>query len=479
MTVVALVSIAGFLALDLVTGLAAPRAAWPQFRGPGSLGVAEASRIPERWSTTENVAWAADVPGRGWSSPVVWGERVFVTTAISPGAFKEPSTGIYGNDYIAELRKQGLSPEEVSRRVRARDNESPDEVGAEVVWRLLCFDAITGARLWETEIHRARPIGGRHRKNTYASETPATDGRRLYVYVGNVGLFAYSLDGARLWKTSLEPTPIYLDFGTASSPIVADGRVVVLNDNQAESYLAAFDAATGAPVWRTARDFGRIMVRSSFSTPFLWHTGRRTEIVTQGPTAVVSYDLDGRELWRLRGVSQVGAPTPVASNALLVSSSGSPSENIRPLVAIRAGAAGDLTPVDGAPASTSIAWRQERGGSYITSPLLHGGRVYVLFDQGFFGATDLETGRAIYKVRIGEGGVAFSASPWIASGRIFCLSEDGDTYVIQPGDEYKLVAVNPLDEMSLATPAVTEDGLFVRTATKLYRIGRPSARGKA
>ncbi len=310
-TVMALVSIIGLSTVGLVTGLAAPPAAWPQFRGPGSLGVAETSRIPARWSPTENVAWVAEVPGRGWSSPVVWGDRVFVTTAISPGAFKEPSTGIYGNDDIAEWRKQGLSPEEVSRRVRARDNESPDEVGAEVVWRLLCFDAITGARLWETEIHRGRPVVGRHRKNTYASETPATNGRRLYVYVGNVGLFAYSLDGARLWKTSLERKPIYLDFGTASSPIVADGR----------------------------------------------------------------------------------------------------------------------------------------------------------------------TGRVIYKVRIGEGGVAFSASPWIAGDRIFCLSEDGDTYVIQPGDEYKLVAVKSLVEMSLATPAVTDDGLFVRTATKLYRIGRPSARG--
>jgi outer membrane protein assembly factor BamB len=463
------------LAIGLAHGDAAVPAAWPQFRGPDSLGVARTARVPERWSTTDNVAWVADVPGRGWSSPVVWGDRVFLTTAISPGAFKEPSTGIYGNDYIAELRQQGLPPEEVSRRVRARDNETPDEVGAEVVWRLLCYDARTGRLQWATDVHRGRPVGGRHRKNTYASETPATDGERVYVYVGNVGLFAYSLDGRRVWQTPLEPRPIYLDFGTASSPIVHAGRVFVLNDNQAESYLAAFDARSGAPVWRTGRDFGRILIRSSFSTPFLWKAPARVEIVTQGPTAVVSYDLDGRELWRLRGVSLVGAPTPVALDGLLVSSSGSPSENIRPLVAIRSGASGDLTTADGAPPSPSIAWRQERGGSYITSPLAFEGRVYVLFDQGFFGATDLASGRVLYKVRIGEGGVAFSASPWIANGRIYCLSEDGDTYVIQPGDEYKLIAVNPLGEMSLATPAIAGDALFVRTATKLYRIGAADA----
>jgi outer membrane protein assembly factor BamB len=445
--------------------------AWPQFRGPDSLGVADAARVPERWSPTENVAWAVDVPGRGWSSPVVWEDRVFVTSAVSPGTFKEPSTGIYGNDYIAELRKQGLSPEEVMRRVRARDTESPEEVGAEVEWRLYCFDARSGKRRWDALVHRGAPFGGRHRKNTYASETPATDGRRLYVYLGNVGLFAFSLDGQPLWKTNLDPQRIYLDFGTASSPIVHDGRVLVLNDNQERSYLAAFDAENGALVWKAPRDFGQAMVRSSFSTPFIWRTPQRTEIVTQGPTTLVSYDLQGRELWRIRNVSQVGAPTPVAAGDLLISSSGSPSENVRPLLAVRAGASGDITFEPGAPSTRSIAWSQERGGSYITSPLVYEGRVYVLFDQGFFGVTDLATGRQIYKVRVGQGGVAFSASPWASNGRIYCLSEDGDTYVFKAGDTQALLATNSLGEMTLATPALAAGGLFIRTSSKLYRIG--------
>jgi outer membrane protein assembly factor BamB len=462
----------------VLSGVASPLAAgpetvWPQFRGHDSLGVADGAGIPTRWSKTENVVWSIDVPGRGWSSPVVWNNRVFVTSAISPGAFKEPSTGIYGNDYIAELRRQGLPPDEVSRRVRARDNEGPEEVGADVEWRLYCFDARSGARRWDALIHRGRPFGGRHRKNTYASETPVTDGERVYVYLGNVGVFAWSMDGKPRWRTPIEPQPIYLDFGTASSPIVHEGRVIVLSDSQEKSVLAAYDAKTGRLRWSTPRDHGRAMVRSSFSTPFIWRAPGRTEIVTQGPTTVIAYDLGGRELWRVRNVSQVGAPTPVAAGGLLLSSSGSPSENIRPLVAIRPGARGAIDLAGGTSTDAAIAWSQERGGSYITSPLVYDGRVYVLFDQGFFGATDLATGRSIFKVRVGEGGVAFSASPWAVDGKIYCLSEDGDTYVFQAGDVPTLLATNPLDEMSLATPAIVKDALFIRTATKLYRVGRP------
>jgi outer membrane protein assembly factor BamB len=450
-------------------------ARWPQFRGPQSLGIADGATVPDRWSTTENVDWVVDVPGRGWSSPIVWDDKVFITTAVGGGAWKEPSTGIYGNDYIAELRKQGLSNAEVSRRVRARDNEVPDELKEDIEWRLSCYHAKTGRKLWDAALHKGKPFGGRHRKNTYASETPVVDGERVYVYLGNIGLFAYSLDGKKLWATPLDPHRIYLDFGTGSSPVVHDQRVLVLDDNQETSSIAAYDSKTGTRLWQTPREFKPPMVKSSFSTPFIWKSGTRTEIITLGPTALASYDLDGRELWRLRGTSQVGAPTPVAGGQLLIVGSGSPSENVRPLLAVKAGASGDITPPDGASTNEHVVWYQERGGPYITSPLAYDGRVYVLFDQGFFGASDLLTGRTLYKVRVGETPATFSASPIGINNRIYCLSEDGDMYVIQAGDDYKLIAKNSLDEMSLATPAVVSDALFIRTATKLYRIG---AKGK-
>jgi outer membrane protein assembly factor BamB len=401
---------------------------------------------------------------------VVWGRRVFVTSALSPGPFKEPSPGIYGNDYIAELRAQGLPMEEVMKRVRARDNEAPEEVRDEVEWRVFALDAETGKLDWQALVHKGKPVGGRHRKNTYASETPATDGERLFVYLGNIGVFAYSLDGRLLWSHRLEPRPIYLDFGTASSPVVHEGRVFVLNDNEADSYLLALDAASGKELWRAKRDFGEVPVRSGFSTPLLWRNARRAELVTLGPRAVVSYDLEGRELWRFAGTSALSAPTPVTAGELLLVGSGSPSENVRPLVAIRPGAAGDISLREAERSNAHVAWYQERGGPYITSPLVLGSRVYVLYDKGFFGAFDLASGRELYKVRFPEGTPTFSASPWAHGGQLFCLSEDGDTFVIEAGDAFKLVARNSIPEMSLATPALAHDSVFLRTATRLYRI---------
>ena len=218
--------------------------AWPQFRGPAGAGILDSAKLPTAWSATSNVAWSVEVKGRGWSSPVAWNNQVYVTSAISPGAFKAPSTGIFGNDYVAELAKQGLSEDEVVKKVVSRDIELTSESG-DIRYMVYAFDAATGKLRWEREAHKGAPFGGRHRKNTYASETPATDGERLYVYFGNVGLFAYSLDGKPLWNTRFDPQPMYLDFGTASSPVVHDGRVYVLHDNDGKSFAAAVDAKTG------------------------------------------------------------------------------------------------------------------------------------------------------------------------------------------------------------------------------------------
>src|SRR5688572_5099485 len=236
------------IALIVFVSLAAPaRAAgpseWPQFRGPGGAGVADQSSLPETWSTSENIAWAVEIPGRGWSSPIVWRDRVFITSAVSPGTFKAPSTGIFGNDYVAEVIK----------RVIARDIELTSETG-DVRYMVFALDARTGKVVWEREAQRAKPFGGRHRKNTYASETPVTDGERLYVsFGGNVGVFCYTMDGKLLWEHKWRPQPIYLDFGTASSPIVHQGRIYQLHDNDGESFLSALDAKTGKELWNVPR----------------------------------------------------------------------------------------------------------------------------------------------------------------------------------------------------------------------------------
>lgn len=432
-------------------------------------GIAPDSRVPERWTTTRNVRWKTEVPGQGWSSPIVWGDTVFMTSGISGRPFKQPTPGLYGNDYIAELRAQGLPPEEIMRRVRARDNEAPEE-SDEIRYMVYALDARTGAIRWAREAHRATPSGGRHRKNTYASETPFTDGERLYASFGqNVGLFCYSLDGTLLWKKQWPPQRIYLDFGTASSPVVHDGRVYLLHDNEDASFITALDAKTGEEIWRTPRP-QEGLPKSSWTTPFVWTHAGRTEIVTTGHGMILAYDLDGREIWRVTGMSMPTA-SPMAAGGLLYVGTGSQGDANRPFLAIRPGASGDITLKDGETSNAFIAWRHPRASGYTPSALVHGGRAYLIHDTGILTVLNAATGEQIYKVRVGGGGHTFSASPVAAGDRVFLVTEEGVTFVLQAGDGYQELARNDLGEMSLASPAIAGGSIYIRTASRLYRIG--------
>jgi len=275
-----------------------------------------------------------------------------------------------------------------------------------------------------------------------------------------------------LWEKRWEPRKIYLDFGTASSPVVDGGRVYVQNDNEESSFVAALDARTGRELWRTARDFGNARIKSAFSTPCVWRHRRGTEIVTLGAGMAISYDLEGKELWRLRGTSVLGAPTPIPGEDLVYVASGAQGEGVRPMFAVRAGAHGDISLAEGADHNEWVAWRLPLAGPYIPSPLLYRDRLFVLYDNGFFAAFDPRTGVQRYKARIDMDAHAFSGSPVAAGGKIYCSSEDGDVYVIDAGEQFKLLAKNTLSEMSLATPAVADGALFIRTMTKLWRIER-------
>jgi len=446
-----------------------PSETWPGFRGHDMNGVAATAKIPERWTTKENVKWSVPIAGHGWSSPIVWGDTVFVTSAISSKPFKQPTPGLYGNDYIADMQAQGLSDDEITKRVQARDNELTSEAD-EIRYMVYALDARTGKIKWQREAIKTRPFGGRHRKNTYASETPFTDGERLYAYFGlNVGLFVYSLDGTLLWKKQWEPHAIYLDFGTGSSPSVVDGRVYLLQDNEDQPSIVALDAKSGAELWRTPRAGGAFPLKSSWMTPFVWKNALRTEIITTGQGAVIAYDLRGKELWRAGRMSMPTA-SPFSANGLLYVGTGSQGDANRPFLAIRPGASGDITLKAGETSNEFIVWSHPRASGYTPSALVHDGRAYVVHDTGILTVLDAKTGRQIYRVRVGGGGQTFSASPIAAGNRVYLLTEEGTMFVLDSGPEYKEVARNDLGEMSLASPAVAGDAIYIRTESKLYKI---------
>ena len=432
----------------LASALAAARPAaandnWPHFRGPTlNASVADDPDLPETWSRTENVEWVADVPGLGWSSPVVWGQRVFLTTVTAAGEFEQPKPGLYAPD------------------------GRPDPVPLEHEWRVYCFDLETGAVLWERAVRRGRPDFPRHMKNTYASETPATDGERVYVRFGDLGLFAFDMEGEEVWRVLIPDRRTRSEWGSASSPVVYGDMVIILYDNEEESWLAALDKRTGAELWRTARD-----EVSTWATPYVWENELRTEIVTSGVNRIRSYGLDGRLLWELDGrMSWAAIATPFSSHGLVYVNSGYFRDEHRPAYAIRPGASGDITLAEGERSNEFVAWYQPRAGNYNTSPLIHGGVYYSLLDRGFFEAYDAVTGEQVYgrqRIRVGA---SFTSSPWAYNGKIFALSEQGDTYVIRAGREYELLGVNSLDEMAMASPAIVGDRLLIRTTSKLYSI---------
>jgi outer membrane protein assembly factor BamB len=458
-----------FATILLASALAsAQTASWPQFRGPDSNPVGNSTRLPDRWSKTQNVEWSVPIPGRGWSSPIVADGRVFLTTVVTDGPSKQPQTGTeYSNEYIAELLKQGLTEAQAVERVTERDFELPHQVMLHYV--LYCLDQKTGAVVWKKEFHSGRPPGGRHRKNSFASETPVTDGKLIYVYVSNLGLYAFDFKGKQVWTTMLETNPIYLNFGTGSSPVLHDNKILIISDNQKQQYIAVFDKRTGNRLWRTDRklgDAGEFGQRSGWATPYIWSHPARTEIVTIGPGSVISYDLSGKELWRLSGMSAVPVPSPFAYQGLLIVDGG----KSRGLFAIRPGASGDISLNEGQQVNEFVAWSVPRGGTYLPTPVGYDGGLYALSETGILARYDTKTGKLSYKVRLDNDAGYFTTSPWAYDGKIFCLSEEGKTFVVAAGDKYQLLHVNTLEEMAQATPAIVGDRLLIRTETRLYSI---------
>lgn len=434
---------------------------WPQFRGPAANPVAADRRLPERWSKTENIEWAAGIPGRAWSSPIVTGGKVFVTTVVTDGKSKVPQMGTdYSNEYVAELVKQGLSEAEIEKRVNERDFEMPNEVNLH--YFLYCLDLNSGKVAWKREFYAGRPPGGRHRKNSFASETPVTDGKRVYVYITNLGLYAFDLNGKPVWTTKMEAYPYIMEFGTGASPALLDDRLIIVNDNEKQQFIAAYDTATGRQVWQTLRKLGGTKPEdrhSGWATPYVWKHALRTEIVTIGPGEAVSYDTAGKELWRLKGTAAMPIPSPFAHDGLLYIDGGMG----RSIFAVKPGGQGEI-------GEDLLAWTAARAGTYLPTPVLYDGGLYVLTDKGILSRYDARTGKVSYKARLDPEAGFFTTSPWAYNGKIFCLNEEGRTYVVQAGEELKVLGRNDLHDMAQATPAIAGDRLLLRTEHTLYSI---------
>jgi outer membrane protein assembly factor BamB len=440
------------LAGDAGSARQAASANWPGFRGPAASGIADGQNLPDTWDPARrvNVRWKVPIPGLAHASPIVWGDRLYLTSAVSSQSGATFKPGLYGEGTASEDRS--------SHR-----------------WVVLAIDRRTGKTIWERTAYEGVPKQARHIKSTYNSSTPVTDGRIVVAFFGSQGLFAYNADGSLRWKHDVGrldvgayDLPEY-EWGTASSPIIFNDLVIVQADQQKGSFLLALRLDTGEVAWKTMRD-----ELPSWGTPTVYvsgRAGRAPELVTNGANFIRGYDpLTGRELWRLGGSSKITAPTPVFTDDFIVVASGRRDE--KPIFAIRPGARGDITLRAEQTSNASVAWSKRGRGPYMPTPLVYGDRVYVLGNDGIFDAYDLATGAEIYRERIPHLGSGFSASPVAADGKIVLSSEDGDMFVVAAGAKFRLTGTNAMGEPLMATPALAGGTMYVRGQHHLFAVGR-------
>ena len=421
---------------------------WPQFRGPGASGVVEGQPSAVTWNPEKslNTRWKTAIPGLGHSSPVVWGKKVFVTTAVTSGAKDETRYGLYGD--VAPVK------------------DDPKHA-----WKVYALDKETGKILWERTAYEGLPKVKRHPKSTHSDSTPVTDGKYLIALFGSHGLYAYDLNGKLLWKQDLG----VLDSGWfydadyqwehGSSPVIYKDLVIIQADVQKDSFIAAYYLKSGKLAWKTPRE-----EISSWGSPTVYQGKTRAEIITNGSKAIRGYDpATGKELWRLTPNSEVTTPTPfVAHDLIFVTSGYAP---IQPIYAIRPGANGDISLKDGKDSNEFIAWSKQRGGPYMPTPIVYGDLLYTCSNQGVLTAYNAKTGERAYQERLGGKGGAFTASPVASDGKIYLSSEDGDIFVVKAGPKYELLATNPVGEVMMASPAISDGLLIVRAHNHVFAFG--------
>jgi len=446
------------LLIVLIAGFALSARAqnWPSFRGANASGVADGKPTATSWDATKgtNILWKTPIPGLAHASPVVWGDKVFVTTAVSSKGGEYFRHGLYGD-------------------VDMDKDTSPH------TWHVYAIDKRTGKIIWDRIAHEGVPKIKRHIKSTHASSTPATDGNYVVAFFGSEGLFCYDLKGKLIWKKDLGllDTGWFYDpdyqWGTASSPIIYKNMVIVQCDVQKNSFIAAYDLKDGKQLWMTPRE-----EIPSWGTPTIYEGPARVELITNATRAVRAYDpMTGKELWRLVGNPEVTATTPITGHGLIfICNSYRPNQ---PIYAIRGGATGDISLKPNETTNQHVAWSMQRGGTYMPSPLIYGEYLYTCANQGVMACYNPKTGERLYQQRIGDKGGSYSASPVAADGKIYLSSEDGEIFVVKAGAKYELLATNQMGEVLMATPAISDGMIFVRGRNNVFAIAdRSSAAAK-
>jgi outer membrane protein assembly factor BamB len=420
---------------------------WPQFRGPFATGIMDNAALPEKWNihTGENIRWKIEIPGLGHSCPVVWENKLFVTTAISGSGSDSLKVGLYGDT---------------------------DEVGDRSVheFKVYCIDKYSGEVLWERVAHRGVPRTDRHTKASHANPTPATNGKYVVAFFGSEGLYCFDFEGTLIWKKDFgvmnagpydEPD---VEWGFASSPILHEGRVIVQCDFLGDGFIASLDVKTGKEIWLTPRE-----EISTWSTPNFYNAGSNRQIVVNGWNHIGGYDFDtGQQIWNLGGGGDAPAPTPVFANGLIYihGSHGRYS----PIFAIQPNAQGDITLHRDSTSNGYIPWSIKRGGAYLPTNLVVGEYLYNLQMNGNLTCYNATSGVVIYRERIPDA-MGISASGVCSDGKLYYSLEQGDVVVVKAGPEFEIISRNPMDDLIMATPAISGDMIYFRTQHFLVAVG--------
>jgi len=420
---------------------------WPSFRGPSASGVAQVYSTPIEWDIerSENIRWKTYIPGLGHSSPVIWGDRIFVTTAVKDKGQSKLKVGLYGD--VTSAKEENIFS-----------------------WHIYCTDRKTGEILWTKECHRGKPQIKRHPKSSHANHTPCTDGNSVAAFFGSEGLYCYDIEGNLIWKKNLGKLDWSYyrmpsaQWGGGSSPVIYKQMIIIQCDVQKDPFIAAFNLKDGSQIWRTSRDDV-----PTWGTPTVYAGKEHPQIIANGYKHIGGYDIEtGKEIWKMKGGGDIPVPTPVVAHGLIYITSA--HGRMSPIYAIRTSATGDISLGENISSNEHIAWSYARGGNYMQTPIVYDDYLYCCSDRGKLSCFEAKTGKLLYRESLSSSSAGFSASPVAADGNIYCTSEQGDVFVVEAGPQFKLIAVNKMNETCMATLAISHGTLFFRTRQHLVAV---------